>query len=140
MEPAAFAIGERVYDREDDNQNTAIVANTPPIPANDWEVYGGPTTVADDNPDYPAETPIVMATFENDLSNLDDWDQETYLSTSELSAADAPYYTFPTPRLTRRETADRDCSSKDDRRTGRYRHDRINIHSERHEWLWRNDE
>lgn len=104
MEPAAFSIGQRVYDREDDDPNTAIVANTPPIPANDWEVYGGPETVAADNPDYPADAPIVIVFFEAELSADTDWDRTTHVPIDELNQIDAFYYTFPEPRLKPAET------------------------------------
>lgn len=99
MEPASFAIGQRVYDRDDDNPNPAIVANTPPIPANDWEVYGGPETVADDNPDYPDDAPIVIVFFEDELPEDTDWDRTRYVPITDLNEIDAFYYTFPEPRL-----------------------------------------
>lgn len=100
MEPAAFAIGQRVVDRDDDDPNTALVVNTPPIPANDWEVYGGPTTVADDNPDYPEDAPIVIVVFEEDLPTDTDWDYTTYVPIVDLTDLDTTIYTFPAPRLT----------------------------------------
>lgn len=115
MEPADFEIGQRVVDREDENPNIALVVNTPPIPADDWEVYGGPTTVADDNPDYPDDDPIVNTVFEEELPDDTDWDRTTYVPIADLTDLGTTIYTFPATRLT--PLADEDDSPPKDTTT-----------------------
>lgn len=106
-EPAdavTFTIGDVVHDREDDDPNDARVVNTPSVPANEWIARQGSyaeKTVAEDNPDYPADAPVIAVVYAADLHEaFPDWTGETPLSLDAINESDASYYSFPAPRLT----------------------------------------
>jgi hypothetical protein len=75
MDHAPFDIGEPVVDRDQDgDSNAAIIVNCPPKTAEEWTAYRD-TTVAEDNPDYPADAPVAVAVYRNELAEFDsDWD------------------------------------------------------------------
>jgi hypothetical protein len=101
MEHASFAIGEPVVDRDQgDDPDTAIIVNCPPKTADEWTAYHD-TTVADDNPDYPADAPVAVAVYRDELAEFDpDWDDhDTPFSLSDLGEAGVSHYSFPAPRL-----------------------------------------
>lgn len=91
----AFAIGDKVRDREDDDANTATVINLPPVSCADWEVGSG--SVAEDNPEYDADADVVVVAFDTDLAeHARDWAGEEPLS---LAEAPVRFYAFPPGRL-----------------------------------------
>jgi len=64
-----FDAGDRALDREDDNPDTLVVLGEGDRADNHvayqkWD--GTPVTVADDNPEYPADDPVVLAAFKED--------------------------------------------------------------------------
>jgi hypothetical protein len=100
MDRAPFDIGEQVFDREDDDPDTAVVTTTPEIPAEDWDIPHLERTVAEDNPDYPNDAPITFVLFENQIdSHFPDWDLENPLTIDALLEAETTFYTFPHQRL-----------------------------------------
>ena len=59
-----FALGDTVVDREQDDPDTAIVVNRPPMAAKDWEAYrvnGEVVTAAEDNPEYDPASNVIVA-------------------------------------------------------------------------------
>jgi len=96
-----FALGDTVVDREQDDPDTAIVVNRPPMAAKDWEAYrvnGEVVTVAEDNPEYDPASNVVVVIFPEDL---DDWGIE-WDGDQPLPLGDAPQgiaYAFPPARL-----------------------------------------
>ncbi len=54
MPDIPFDIGERVVDREENLATPSVVVALPATPAAEWIMYGG-TTVAQDNPNDPAD-------------------------------------------------------------------------------------
>ena len=111
IDSADFPPGALVVDREDDpDPDHAVVLNTPPIRAADWTVHRLETTVAEDNPDYPADDPVVVVAFRDYLDErkrLPDWDDhEGYWSMAELNEQDIRFYAFPASRLESLEAAD----------------------------------
>ena len=101
MDHAPFDIGEPVVDREQgENPNTAIIVNCPPKTADEWTAYRD-TTVAEDNPDYPADAPVAVAVYRDELAEFDpNWDErDTPFSLSDLGEASVSHYSFPAPRL-----------------------------------------
>lgn len=95
-----FDHGDIVVDREDDDPNEAVVVNAPDETAANWYVQGR-GTLADDNPDYPADDPVVIVVFRDDLSEH----RPTYAGYRPLPIAslngEVPWYAFPESRLER---------------------------------------
>jgi hypothetical protein len=100
MERAPFDIGEEVHDQHDDDPDTAVVTTTPEIPAEDWDIPHLERTVAEDNPDYPADAPIAFVLFEQQIADhFPDWDRDEPLTVDTLLDAETTFYTFPHQRL-----------------------------------------
>lgn len=106
FESAEFAPGTLVRDREAQEENPedpAVVLNTPPVPADEWVVPRLEKTVAEDNPEYPAESPVVVVAFRDHLEErLPEWDdREGYWPLSTLNERGVRHYSFPAARLKR---------------------------------------
>lgn len=96
----AFSIGDMVHDREDDDPNDALVVNLPSKPATEWIAYRE-VTVAEDNPDYPADARVVVVVFAEELSeSFSQWEGNSHLPLERIDKSDASHYSFPAPRLT----------------------------------------
>jgi hypothetical protein len=112
-----ITIGDIVFDCDDGQADPALVVNIPPKTADEWTAYGD-VTVADDNPAYPTNAPVIVISY---------WD-EINSKQSEFGALDEPiplqdlhnagvtHYTFPAPRLRHAdpETDDLDGITIDD--------------------------
>jgi hypothetical protein len=100
-----FNIGDIILDRDADEESAAYVTTLPDGTAEEWVAYedeGEEITVAEDNPDYPADAPVVVVVHGKDVDyDLPDWNRYTPLSVSELEEVDTLYYAFPAPRLVR---------------------------------------
>jgi hypothetical protein len=100
--------GDVVLDRDDDDPDPAVVANAPDIPAEDWTIPWLEKTIAEDNPDYPADAPIALVVYVHHLEEteeaLPEWDRENAVAISELNESSLSYYVFPQPRLHSAET------------------------------------
>jgi hypothetical protein len=95
-----FAVGDVVLDTHQESPNPAVVLNLPPKHASEWVAYAD-TTVAEDNPDYPDESPIVVVGFYDDLAeHAEDllW-PESPVPLTELSDYGVKDYAFPVDRL-----------------------------------------
>ncbi|MDJ1433976.1 hypothetical protein [Halostagnicola sp. A-GB9-2] len=55
-------VGDHVEDREDDSDKTMVVVRTPLEPANEVDARGG-KTVAECNPEYPADDDVVVIKY-----------------------------------------------------------------------------
>jgi hypothetical protein len=100
-----LAAGDLVHDAEDQTPDDAVVVNTPPVAAEDWEAPGlDGTTVADDNPDYPADAPVAIIVYKQHLKEYDpDWlaqEDPDPIPVSQLREDRILTYSFPAPRLT----------------------------------------
>jgi hypothetical protein len=100
-----FSPGDIVLDRETDERSPAYVTTLPDATAADWIAYEDEDeeiTVAEDNPDYPADASVIVVVHTTNVHyDLPDWNRYTPLSMDELEEADARYYAFPAPRLVR---------------------------------------
>jgi hypothetical protein len=95
-----FSVGDVVLDSHQESPNPAVVVNIPPRQANEWTVYTD-TTVAEDNPDYPDDSPIVVVAFYDDLTERGEellW-PELPIPLKELHEYDVKDYAFPLDRL-----------------------------------------
>jgi len=95
-----FDHGDVVLDREGNDPDEAVVVNTPATPAEEWEVRYDERTVADDNPDYPADDPVVIVVYRDTLVE----DQPHYcgvkpIPISTLNEDGVQWYAFPESRL-----------------------------------------
>lgn len=102
MPDSRWSIGDVVRDRDDDDPNpdSAIVVNTPDASADEWDIPRFGTTVAEDNPDYPTDAPIVTVVFEENLTDsFPNWTGDNRISYATLAERSVQYYSFPGPRL-----------------------------------------
>lgn len=103
-----FNIGDIVLDRDGDEESSAYVTTLPDATAEEWVAYedeGEEITVAEDNPEYPADAAVVVVVHMTGVHlDLQDWNRYTPLSVDELEEVDTEYplyYSFPAPRLVR---------------------------------------
>jgi hypothetical protein len=100
-----FNPGDIVLDRDTDEESPAYVTTLPDATANEWVAYedeGEEITVAEDNPEYPADAAVIVVVHTTNVHyDLPDWNRYTRLSLGELEEADARYYAFPASRLVR---------------------------------------
>ena len=95
----ALTPGDVVRDRGSP-EGRAIVVNTPPKRASEWHVPGR-GFLDEDNPDYPANDPVVIAVWRQDLrETLPYYSGSRPLPMQELQSREMPYYAFPETRLT----------------------------------------
>jgi hypothetical protein len=100
MTASSFEIGETVVDRDAPTSVPRIVVALPATAAADWITYGG-TTVAQDNPAYPADASLVIVIDVDAVATyLPEWDHETALPRSTLDERGVYYEAVPAPRLT----------------------------------------
>ena len=95
-----FTVGDVVLDTHQDSPNPAVVLNLPPKQADEWVAYAD-TTVAEDNPDYPDDSPLVVVGFYDDLAEHAEellW-PESPVPLTELSDYGVKDYAFPVDRL-----------------------------------------
>lgn len=112
MPDSHWSIGDTVHDRDDDDPSTGVVINLPGVRADEWDVSNQGTTVAEDNPDYPADAPVVSILFEDYLAEeFPDWERDEPISHATLNERDIYCYTFPAPRLEPAEFTDTEAQS-----------------------------
>lgn len=110
-------IGHLVFDRDcaPEQANPAVVVNIPPKQADEWDAYGD-TTVAEDNPDYPASAPIIVVAYRDDLREDTQLAEKVApnvpIPLQELSKAGIKHYSFPAPRLRLADPETDDVSKK----------------------------
>lgn len=99
-----LSVGDRVIDTEDDDPNIGIVIARPPEKTiEEWEfsTSDGPMTTADTNPEYPADTQLVIVSFRSDLNGY--WEGWQNVEPDELFNGvednGVHRYGFPEPRL-----------------------------------------
>ena len=108
-------IGDLVLDRDTDHSDPAVVVNTPPKTADEWKAYGG-TTVAEDNPEYPADASIIVVAFRNEI--LDEQPEmvapDSPIPLRDLNEVGIKHYSFPAPRLQRADPETDDFEALED--------------------------
>lgn len=97
-----FKAGTQAFDVEDPEPDVAIVLAELDIPIDDWLVYGN-ETVADQNPAYDPETPVVVVAFEHHLeSGWSDWRRSRPQALFDgVVERGIKFYAFPKSRLER---------------------------------------
>ena len=102
-----FEAGAVVHDRDDKDPNDAVVVNTPPVTAAEWDVRPRGTTLAEDNPTYPEDAAVVIVVFRETLNEYFDREDvnapagtlESAMPISHLAEEQIRFYAFPAPRL-----------------------------------------
>ena len=99
-----FSPGDVVFDRDDAEADPALVVNCiPGASADDWNVLGD-QTVAETNPDYPADASVIAVVFEEKFdADAIEWNREEPIALTEVNNSPMDYYSFPAPRLVRDE-------------------------------------
>jgi len=95
-----LAVLDLVRDREGDDPNDAVVVNCPPVPAEEWNIYGD-RTVADDNPGYDPAAEVVVVAFRDELREVRPSFTDTNDALRLAEADDVDTYAFPPGRLRR---------------------------------------
>ncbi|WP_248905368.1 hypothetical protein [Halocatena marina] len=114
MTSCPFEIGDTVIDRDDSLAPRSVVVSLPSKAAADWLMYGG-VTVAQANPQYPADASIVVVVAVNDVDRyLPEWDAETPLARSTLNEAGIYYRASPACCLTTAEPDENSPTDLDD--------------------------
>ena len=95
-------VGDRVVDKESEDEKTAVVVLKPDATVSDWEVNNG-ETVADHNPGYDEGSPVVVVAF---VEDLDEWwegwrEHEPYELFDGMCERGHKFYAFPRGRLRR---------------------------------------
>jgi hypothetical protein len=110
-----IGIGDLVLDRDTDHSDPAVVVNTPPTTADEWTAYTG-TTVAEDNPEYPADASIIVVAFRNEI--LDEQPEmvapDSPIPLEDLNEVGIKHYSFPAPRLRRGDPETDDFEALED--------------------------
>lgn len=99
---AQFSIGTSVIDREaaEDDADQAVIVRVPAVPCREWEIEETGQTVADYNPDYPADAPVVIVVFEPALHTVDAWQHHEPADLwSLVQEHNLQTYAYPEPRL-----------------------------------------
>ena len=110
-----IGIGDLVLDRDVDHSDPAVVVNTPPTTADEWTAYTN-TTVAEDNPEYPADASIIVVAFRNEI--LDEQPEmvapDSPIPLEDLNEVGIKHYSFPAPRLRRGDPETDDFEALED--------------------------
>ncbi|ERG97348.1 MAG: hypothetical protein J07HQW2_03834 [Haloquadratum walsbyi J07HQW2] len=86
--------------RDGSDTDRAVVVNTPPVTAEEWDVPSRRATVAEENPQYRSDSPIAIVVFTPDLdSEFQYYSGVAPLKLTRLERSDVDYYAFPQPRL-----------------------------------------
>jgi len=99
----SYSYGTLVVDGDDPDPDLAVVVNHPKKVASEWEIDDAGTTVADLNPEYPTDSPLIVVVFKHTLDGYDpQWEKYPHENRplTEFAEAGIPYYTFPRERIT----------------------------------------
>lgn len=99
-----FARGQRARDRDGDGESQMLVLGVRDIPAREHHIDAIGQTVAEANPEYPADDPIADVAFVESIENAlgIDWDVDDVLqldADGDLDRARIKRYAYPVSRL-----------------------------------------
>lgn len=94
----SFSTGDVVIDREDP-PGEAVVVNMPPQTASEWDLRSK-RTLAEDNPEYPAEDHVIIVVYRDTLDeHRPYYSGARPLTLSNLHDDGVKFYAFPESRL-----------------------------------------
>lgn len=101
----SFSPGAGVIDTDDSNPDPAVILALLDVPISDWIVYGN-ETVADHNPDYDPDEPVVIVAYEDRLhSGWPNWrGAESDTLFDGVVERGIKFHAFPRSRLDRRRS------------------------------------
>jgi ribonuclease HI len=120
MSAHSFACGDHVIDRDDDSESPsrAVVIACPDVSCEDWTVPGTDQTVADYNPEYAPEDPVVAIAFLTDLAQWDDWrDTDPADLAPGVHSRNIRSYSYPASRLVSVPSTDAEAETTTDTTT-----------------------
>lgn len=92
--------GTVVTDTDRANPDPMVVIKQPPQTAKEWTVYSRNRTVAEDNPDYPADDPVVCCVHLSSFSHPYHWYRGgQHQPLSEIQKQGHSVYIFPEERI-----------------------------------------
>lgn len=92
-------IKDVVHDREDNDPDDGIVILTPDKTIDEWDVTDE-ETVADQNPEYDPDEPVIIIAYHHHLEGQIDWQNMDANDLFEaVCDASIPFYAFPKSRL-----------------------------------------
>jgi len=109
------APGSWVQDRDSEDSGRALVVETFDITAAEWGIPSLQKTVAEANPDYPGDDPVVRVVFEDDIDRkhpeMDAVDlvSRDIQANGRLEDTALMCYTYPATRLQVAEAAEADA-------------------------------
>lgn len=94
-------VGAVVVDGHDDDPDEAVVVNSPPVEAAEWELAGGVDLLEyGENDQYDEDSGVAIVVFADLLlDEYPDYEGEEPLALSELSDEYVRWFAFPAPRL-----------------------------------------
>ena len=102
-----FAVGDLVVDSDDDDPSPAIVVNTPPVTAGNWDIGRRTVATYPGNEQYSSAAAVVLVVYRDDLEQWrPEYDGGEAIPAAELARAPVPFYAFPAPRLEPAEDSD----------------------------------
>jgi hypothetical protein len=99
-DPAALDPGAVVVDREaaPADRNEAVVVNTPPVPADEWEIDDQTVASYSGNEAYPDDDPVACVVYREAFEGTE-YDPADIDHPIPLAELDVRIYTFPASRL-----------------------------------------
>jgi hypothetical protein len=96
LEPGALVVDS---DADPEQQNEAVVVNTPPVRADKWDIGGCSVAEYHGNEPYDDASPVVLAVYRDELEEWRSYQGAEPISARLLAAAPCRHYAFPRPRL-----------------------------------------
>lgn len=96
LEPGVLVVDS---DADPEQQTEAVVVNTPPVPADEWDIGGCTVAEYRGNEPYDDSAPVVLVVYRDELAEWRSYQGAEPIPARLLAAAPCRYYAFPRPRL-----------------------------------------
>lgn len=96
LEPGVLVVDS---DADPEQQTEAVVVNTPPVPADEWDIGGCTVAEYRGNEPYDDGAPVVLVVYRDELAEWRSYQGAEPIPARLLAAAPCRYYAFPRPRL-----------------------------------------
>jgi hypothetical protein len=96
LEPGVLVVDS---DADPEQQTEAVVVNTPPVPAGEWDIGGCTVAEYRGNEPYDDSAPVVLVVYRDELAEWRSYRGAEPIPARALAAAPCRYYAFPRPRL-----------------------------------------
>jgi hypothetical protein len=96
LDPGVLAVDS---DADPEQQTEAVVVNTPPVLADEWDIGGCSVAEYPGNEPYDDGAPVVLVAYRDELEEWRSYRGAEPIPARVLAAAPCRYYAFPRPRL-----------------------------------------